>query len=266
MGRSLTYMADDGQTFLLTSDNDPDEWGLFAAETSEGFWHAPKKLLTTTDAYRRGGRAGRTVWEPREFDLVVYTRFSGRGLPEGAFWRAWSTDSEGTLIVSDSESGARKLRVRLREQPKYDEVTEPRLGAWHKNTLPLVALDPFFMGEPIEAEKSVTGAGDIVFPVFYRGDVSSWPVFTCTPGDWSLPQVGGDSVTVKQMPRPFTAFTQPGVETLVDSSGKNLYSYLRWQDFKHPVPSGFSGNLTVRAEQAGSCRLYIPQLYERPWG
>lgn len=266
MGRSLTYMTDDGQTFLLTSDDDPEGWGLFAAETSDGFWHAPKKLLTTTDAYRRGGRAGRTVWEPREFDLVVYSRFSGNGLAEEAFWRAWSTDAEGTLIVSDSETGARRLRVRLREQPKYSESTEPGLGKWRKDTLPLIALDPFFTGEPIEMEKSVEGAGDIVFPVYYHGDVSSWPVFTCTPGGWSLPQVGGNNVTVTLMTRTFTAFTQPGVETLVDATGANLYHHLQWQDFKYPVPSGFVGELTVKADQAGSCRFYLPQLYERPWG
>lgn len=259
-------MTDDGQTFLLTSDDDPEGWGLFAAETSEGFWHAPKKLLTTTDAYRRGGRAGRTVWEPREFDLVVYSRFSGNGLHEGAFWRAWSTEREGTLIVSDSESGSRRLRVRLREQPTYDETTEPGLGKWRKDTLPLIALDPFFTGEPIEMEKSVEEAGEITFPIFYRGDVASWPVFTCTSGTWVIPQVGGEKITLLHMPRDFTVFTQPGVETLVDSSQKPLYEYLRWKDFRHPIPPGFTGELTLNTQQAGTCRLYVPQLFERPWG
>lgn len=262
--RELVYTSPDGGVFYLTGDR-AEEQGVLACETTDGFWHAPKSVLQTEDAYSYGARPGRTVYDARTFDMVVRGRYAKGDSPslESSWWRAWSTERDGELAAYNTESDARRLTVRLSAQPKYSQTREPGKGTWREDTLPLVAFDPFWRGESIVEEVEVPAGEEVTVPVVYEGDVASWPVYTCTAGTWELPD-GEKKVTLENMERPFSVFTDPGVETLVDSTGLPLYHKLAWQEFRTPMRRGVH-QLRFKATTSGRVRVSVPQLFERPW-
>lgn len=263
--RELLYSGINGEIFHLTGDR-ADEQGVIACETTDGFWHAKKSVLVTSTSYSRGGRAGRTVWESREFDLVVRSRFGKDDNPslEESWWAAWSTDETGVLTVFGSESGARRLTVQLRGEPKYETTREPGKGTYRQDTLPLIATDPFYRGAEIVHEEEFAPGETKSFLVVYDGDVPAWPVFTATAGSWKLPD-GEEVVELENMSHDFTVFTDPERETLIDETGLPLYHKLAWQAFRTPVSRGVH-EISVTSADGGTLRMSIPQLFERPWG
>lgn len=245
------------------------ENGVVLEKTGDGFFHPPRTVLTTSSAYQHGGRAGRSVYAPREFDLTLRVQFGAPGaVNEQAFWSAFSSESSGTLVVKHPLWGARSLDCFVPEAPTtVSDGREPDRTRWVQVVVPLVAVDPFFHGEPEAVEVVFSGAGTKSVHVVNQGDRPAHPVYTTsTGGTWVFPDgVEGRAVTVHTMPRRFSVFTSPHLETLLDESGLPMYEHLRWEDFRRSIPPGFVGDVSITAPGAGSVRVSVPQVFSRPW-
>lgn len=264
--RSIQYIGVNEEVFDLTG-GETGSGGFEALETSEGFFHAPKSVLSYSDAYTPGARAGSTKYAPREFTLRVLHSHRDYG-SERQWWKAWSTEKDGELHVSSMADGTRRLPVRLSGPPTFESTREPT-GTLQADTLPVIAFAPFYIGAPHVVETVFTKPGVQQIEVVNLGDVPAWPIWSATAGTWSFPDgvagAAGPFVQVHNMPRDFTAFTQNGIETLQDATGQPLYEHLRWQDFRTPIPPDTRALVPVKANQAGKVRLNIPQQFERPW-
>ncbi|WP_426716520.1 hypothetical protein ACEN19_00010 [Corynebacterium auriscanis] len=166
---------------------------------------------------------------------------------DSALRKAFDYEMDATLTVVSPLSGARRLKIRLAEEPEYREDVDPhafRVGRWDYS---VVALDPFWRGEDYSDEFVFDGlnwyGGNVT--VTNYGDIPTWPKWVLTaPAKFILPDVDLKNPDNKrQVVLPFQPLgrtvlvdTDPGEEMIVANDDALLWAQMSGQFFMNPIP------------------------------
>lgn len=223
--------------------------------------------------------------------------FSGPGQEwvdhDRAFWRTLQPGRTGTweVIAPDGQSRTLRLRVNPSSEQAFD-YNPSRLG-WAQYGVRLLAVDPYWRGQPIIREWETTSSADFFGgatkgPPFYissgasiatasmtnPGDVPEWPVWTGF-GPFSRADFGlegriteahftvndGEALVVDTNPRRQTAFLYDAPGKVIDyGSAAEVTSQLGAVDFV-PVPPQDDVQLSLSMVGTGSVQCSITPGY-----
>jgi len=268
---------------LLTSATDVEvEWGV------SGRHMPPVKLFEEEVPGQHGSRFREARFGPRDIALPITVKGSTPA-DLRAKVRAWATRFDptrgaGTLRATDTEGMQRQVTCRYAYGMEGQEVAENGL-LWQRQVVVFRANDPFWLDTSPISDTWTVGEPATFFPFFpltlsssevfadvsvnNDGDVETWPSWTIVgPGSGLVLRnlttgkvlsltatlAAGDTVTID---------TAPGVKTVVDAAGANLYSGLSSISSLWSLARGAN---RVHVELTGaSADSSVTMQYQRRW-
>ena len=164
-----------GEWFTIAGPRSGDR-GVYLGTGVDGLFDPPVKTTYETPGNYPGARYlnHRVMRRDLVFGVQILNDNGGNswGSRESEWRKAWSYDAVTTMHVTTEQSGTRKLKLRMNEQPEVDMHTDPHGKSVNQTTMVVTAADPFWVED------------DVVYSVKTRTDTRFDPTFWTPPWPW----------------------------------------------------------------------------------
>lgn len=267
--------------------------GVFVLEEGVEGLSMPKHTAWTSSSPAQHGqrlRGFRVPARPCAWASFVYSKESSLEFLErdGDFWHSLQPGKYGTWEVR-TEAGTRRIRCRLDDESGGDKYgLDPSQQGWAAYDIRLIADDPFWYGETVEAEWGtaslvdfnawvtdsqmgyLSSANRLENAVMTNpGDVEAWPVWTISgPATSVTVGITGSTVTapinLASSSDVLVIDTDPAVQ-MAWLNGVDVTMQLGSADFA-PIPAGADRKLVLAMTGNGTVSATISTRYYRAWG
>lgn len=269
----------DGSQWTLNGPGAGRE-GVHLGESPQGMYDAPVRTIWQQGAFQEGATPVGARWDARDLVFTAMVQATaGRSWQEiDSDWRrAWSYTADSVLRIT-TPSGARELKLRMFEAPKFDPDTDPRVHEYGEVVMTCRAGDPFWHEQPDnQYVQSTTGAGQSTLTVVNPTDKEMYLRWVMTPGArWTLPDFdyrGGNraiTMPLSYKDREVRVDTHPLKEQVTVPGWANAWEAMGGVQFIHWVPP-HTPPTVVPVQWSGSngdaALMCVEQRrWSRPWG
>lgn len=273
---NITVKGVDGSIWHVSGDN----MGLEGVEldvSPQGIYEAPRKTLWNTGAFQAGASyAGHRI---EALDAVLsFNVFGDNGEHwedvDDRFRAAWDYDRETQFVYDSGQE--RWLWLRLMEEPKFEPLHDPRLGAYGRVTLTVRAGWPLWESAPEFSSATLTNSSTMIqisnptdTPCWLEWAVDGDGVFTLPDRSW----IQGDKDALRAVATPsltkgvtLTIATYPLTEPYVASDGSNIAGRFGGVLFLYPVPPHTPMTYVQVAGGTGVVECRMKRFWNRPYG
>lgn len=259
-----------------------------------GLRHPPVKVFTRESSFVDGQTLTGYKLAPRPIDLPLDVHGNSEAewfTRERSISRAFRVDRPGRLIITDPLGGRRSILARLDDTDDDALADDPAAMAASVITVPLVADDPWYVGDPIphvfrnaNPDRSFYPAGGYGPPFYLRpstftgadtlynpGDAPAWGVLTIPgPCDGFVVDIGGRRISgfvdgwTLPAGRTLTLDTDPRRSSARLDDGTNVTRRLTSTQFA-AVPDGSSVPINVIVYGDALATLTLTPRYLRAW-
>lgn len=262
----LEWLGGDGSSWLLHGRDGSRRRGAEGVilQKPSGLGELPRSRRRTSAARQDGSTPGTRKRDERPVSLKVVVRPVGSdSLDEvvESWRRSWSEPGE---LWAHSLGWSRWLDLWESNEPVIEHDRDPHKQRVQFETVRAFAPSPFAFSAPHVEDYTVPASGVLMVPIANPADCETYPVFTCSPGEWELPDgVDGASVPLAESSGEIRVDTDPLVETVIEDGRDDGWRLMLGRGFRFAVPA-FTRSTDVQIEgpPGGQVRVRV----ERRWG
>lgn len=280
----------DGSHWILSGPGYGSEGVEFATSPS-GIYDAPVTVPWNSSAYQPGATPGHPTWLKRDvtFSVNIFrTEYNSWQEVDSAWRKAWSYLQDSTLSIT-TESGTRRLKLRMTQQPEFKPANDPHIKQWGRITMMCTA------GVPWWTEDDVIGTDETVTDTTSSGTETLWvPVENPTDQElylrWVLPAASANTqwtvpdfswkddenanraieLPTQTTGQHLTIDTDPMEEMIVCADGSQFWARMNGRMFEFPVPA-YTPRTLLPVQVSGvpvgtKVMVRCPRNWSRPWG
>jgi hypothetical protein len=228
------------------------------------------------------------TWLKRDvtFAVDIYA-IDGRSWQDvdSAWRKAWSYVADSTLTIT-TEYGARRLKLRMTQQPEFKPRNDPHLGETGRVTMMCTAGVPWWVEDDVVSTavtKTDTRNGSVETLWLEVSNPTDQDLYLrwvlAAPAKWKVPDFSwkADANAARAIDLPtqtagqhLTIDTDPMEEMIVSADGSLFWARMNGKMFDHPMPS-YTKKTSIPIQVTGAapglpCMVRAPRNWSRPWG
>ena len=175
-----------GEWFTIAGPRAGDR-GVWLGTGVSGIYDPPVKVVDEVPGNWPGSRYLNHRVQKRDivFGVEILHEPCDTWMSRESEWRkAWSFDKDTVMHVTTSESGTRRLKLRLAESPEVDMDTDPTLKTVNRTQMVCFAYDPWWHGD------------DEIHVGTCQTDTSFDPNALNLPWPWPKPKLPTETITI----------------------------------------------------------------------